>query len=70
MEQQPSWEAMRSSASQEIPHILWNPEVHYRIHKSRPCVFIRTRILHLNVKFWYKIYYRNIALPESFLKGK
>jgi len=31
MEQSPSWEANQFSASQEIPHILQNPKVHYRI---------------------------------------
>ena len=32
MEQSPYWEANRFSASQEIPHILWKPKVHYSIH--------------------------------------
>jgi len=35
MEQSPSEEANRFSASQEIPSILRNPKVHHRIHKSR-----------------------------------
>jgi hypothetical protein len=34
MEQSPSWEANSSSASQEIPRILWNLKVYYRTHNS------------------------------------
>jgi len=36
--QSPSWEANNHLASQEIPCLLWNPKIHYHVHKSPPLV--------------------------------
>ena len=65
MEQSTSWEANRISASQEIPHILWNQKVHYHSNKCLPPFPILSQLdpVHTSTSLFLKIYL-NIILPS------
>jgi len=60
------WEANRFSASQEIPHVLWNPKVHYSTHKSAPPVPTLRQIdaVHAPTSHFMEIHL-NVILPSA-----
>ena len=72
MEQSPSWVTNWFPASQEIPCILWNPKVYYRIHRLPPPVPTLSQLdtvrvptsnflkIHLNI-----IYHLWMGLPSG-----
>jgi hypothetical protein len=66
MQQSPSWEANRFVASQGIPHILLNPNVHYRIHNCPLPVSLLSlpNPVHNPTSHFLKIH-PNIILPST-----
>jgi hypothetical protein len=66
MELSPSWEAASFAATQEIPNNLWNPKIHYLVHKSLPLL----QILRKNnpVHITYPITLRTVLILSTNLR--
>ena len=71
MEQGPSWEANRFSVNEEIPRVLRNPNVHYRIHKlPHPLPILSHRnAVHASPSHFLKMHF-NIILPSTPMSSK
>jgi hypothetical protein len=63
-QQGPSWSADSRSASQSIFHLLWNPKIHYRVHKSKPLdpVMSQKNPAHILKPYSFKIHFNIISV--------
>jgi hypothetical protein len=66
MQQNPSWEGNRFAGSQEIPRILWNPKVRYRIHNSPPPVLILSQLepVHTSTSYFLRLSLPSDPFPQ------
>jgi hypothetical protein len=65
MEYSPYREANGLSAGEEVPHLLWNPEIHCLVHKSLPLVSVLNHINIINFQFkpyFFTVHFNMIIL--------
>jgi hypothetical protein len=66
MEQSPSENLILHLACQEIPRLLWNPKIHYRVQNSLPPVPILSQMNQIHtLQPFFLTFHFNIILPSS-----
>jgi hypothetical protein len=60
------WKADSHSASQEIPRLLRNSKVHYRVHNNPPLVLVQNHMRPLyNFSHYFPKIHSNIIFPST-----